>query len=124
MIEITCMQEGLRRGGVSHPKGVTEYENDAFTAEQLEMMANEKKLIVAVVGDAEGVALAPPANGDRFNVLLEACGKLDEDKSNIDDWTKAGLPQTMALESLSQEKNVSAAERDEVYAAFLESLKS
>lgn len=49
MIKITCRQQGFLRCRVAHPKGTTEYPDDAFTPEQVKVMQAEPKLIVEIV---------------------------------------------------------------------------
>lgn len=48
MIIITSKRNGFRRGGIAHPKGPVEYPDDRFTAEELEALAAEPMLVVAV----------------------------------------------------------------------------
>lgn len=129
MIEITSLQEGFHRAGMAHPKGPTLHKEGTFTDDQLLELAGEPKLIVIVnVRPAEAEAVdavsgAHDASVNRFDALVSACGELDEDQSNRDDWTKSGAPQILALESISQEKNISAAERDAVFTAYVEAQK-
>lgn len=53
-------------------------------------------------------------------LIVVAIGQLDSDKKNTKDWTKSGVPQTAALETiLGEGSTVSAKERDEAYAVFL-----
>ena len=48
MIRITAKKPGIRRCGVFHTPGVTEYPGDAFTAEQLQILQAEPRLTVDV----------------------------------------------------------------------------
>ncbi|MDI3480795.1 MAG: hypothetical protein PWQ97_450 [Tepidanaerobacteraceae bacterium] len=45
-IIITSKKDGLRRCGIEHPARPTTYEDDFFTAEQLEILKKEPLLIV------------------------------------------------------------------------------
>jgi hypothetical protein len=53
MISITSRQDGFRRGGIAHPKEVTEYPDGAFTKEQLKDLQAEPMLAVEVAKDKE-----------------------------------------------------------------------
>ncbi len=48
MIRITCKKDEFRRCGVNHTKTTTEYLDDRFTAEELELLKNEPMLVVEV----------------------------------------------------------------------------
>lgn len=48
MITITSKQDGFRRCGVAHPGVATDYPNDRFSEEELEILQNEPMLTVVV----------------------------------------------------------------------------
>lgn len=53
MIIITSKKAGFRRCGVAHPAEPTEYPDDTFTPEQLEILHDEPMLVVLDAGEAE-----------------------------------------------------------------------
>jgi hypothetical protein len=53
MIRITSKQHNFLRCRVAHPKGTTEYPDDAFTPEQLKILQAEPKLTVEIVEKIE-----------------------------------------------------------------------
>ena len=59
-----------------------------------------------------------PAQDDRRAQLLAAIAGLEE--GNPDHWTRSGKPEVRALEGATGLKNLSAAERDTVWAAYQE----
>lgn len=117
MYKITSMVEGFWRCGVAHPKRETSYPDDFFDAQQLELLQAEPKLVVVHEPDQ---GKTPPTRAEK---LVEACGKLDPDKTNTRYWTKGGVPQVEPLQALTGEKDISAAERDEAYTQYLEGLE-
>lgn len=48
-VQITAKKDGFRRAGVAHPAVMTEYADDAFTAEQLAQLKAEPMLTVKVI---------------------------------------------------------------------------
>jgi hypothetical protein len=114
MITITSKKDGFRRCGIAHPGASTTYPDDAFSAKQLKILQGEPMLTVVVSEQTGG------GNDERLKNLAAACGKLDPDTGNKEHWTTGGVPQTAALEALSGEKNVTAAERDAAWKAFNE----
>ncbi len=52
-VVITCTQPGFRRAGMAHPDRA-EYPAGFFSAEQLEQLRGEPKLIVVASDAAEG----------------------------------------------------------------------
>lgn len=53
MITITSKKEGFRRLGVAHSQTPTIYDDDRFTAEELEILQKEPMLIVVVTAEKE-----------------------------------------------------------------------
>lgn len=68
----------------------------------------------------KAVRLAEEDSGDRIERLAAVCGELDENKENLEQWTKSGVPQVAMLEILSGLESVTAAERNQAYKLFLE----
>lgn len=58
---------------------------------------------------------ASPSREERAARLIEAIGQLDRDAA--DDWTASGVPAVAALERLSGLTDLTAAERDDAWAA-------
>ena len=54
MITITSKKNGFRRCGIVHAEMQTEYANDAFTPEQMEILQAEPLLTVVVTDDKKG----------------------------------------------------------------------
>lgn len=50
-IIITAKRDGFRRCGIAHPGTPTTYQDDAFTAEQLQALQAEPMLVVHVTAD-------------------------------------------------------------------------
>lgn len=55
MIKIISKKDGFRRCGVAHTEAPTEYPDDAFSDDQLEILMGEPMLVVEVVGDVSVV---------------------------------------------------------------------
>ena len=53
MITITSKKDGFRRLGVAHSQIPTSYDDDRFTAEELEILQKEPMLIVVVTAEKE-----------------------------------------------------------------------
>lgn len=53
MITITSKKEGFRRLGVAHSQTPTTYDDDRFTAEELEILQKEPMLVVVVTAEEE-----------------------------------------------------------------------
>jgi hypothetical protein len=52
MIRITSKKAGFRRCGIEHAATPTEYPNDRFTAEEIEILKAEPMLVVTVLPDS------------------------------------------------------------------------
>ena len=52
-VQITAKKDGFRRAGVAHPAVMTEYADDAFTAEQLAQLKAEPMLTVKIIKAAK-----------------------------------------------------------------------
>ncbi len=52
-VQITAKKDGFRRAGVAHPTVMTEYADDAFTAEQLALLKAEPMLTVKIIKAAK-----------------------------------------------------------------------
>ncbi len=117
MIIISSARDGFRRCGVAHPAAPTSYADDYFDADQLAILQAEPMLTVALAETDGGEKKNQLSRGER---LSAACAQLDADTENQEHWTVAGEPQIKALEALSGEKKVTAAERDAAWNAFNE----
>ena len=53
MIKIISNQHNFRRAGLAHPKGATEYPDDRFSEEELELLEAEPMLSVYRIPDPE-----------------------------------------------------------------------
>ena len=58
MIRISSKREGFRRCGVAHPAVATDYADDVFTDEQMEILQNDPMLIVEILGENGKVQLS------------------------------------------------------------------
>lgn len=65
MVRITSKLDGFRRAGVAHPATPTEYQDDAFSEEQLAALKAEPMLTVELVSEApKGTKAAGKKGGD------------------------------------------------------------
>lgn len=81
MLIITSKKEGFRRCGVAHPATPTEYEDGAFTPEQIKIMRDEPMLVV-MVGDEEKAELTnkPTPVADMIALVKKAASAEELDK--------------------------------------------
>ena len=96
----------------------TEYEAGAAIA----LPETEAAPLIAVgviMAEAPETTERPPEGGEgqgREAALLAAIDGLE--KGNPDHWTKAGKPEVRALEAATDLGNITAAERDDAWAAY------
>jgi|GEM_PF-1696955 len=113
MIVIVSAQAGFRRAGIAHTAEPAEYPDDFFTKEQLEALKQEPLLTVS--HETKPICSLPADPFAEVTALDKAfgcaIGCLDEDKSNVKDWTKSGVPQVTVLTEIMGE-DISAAMRD------------
>jgi len=102
VIRITSKKHNFRRCGVAHPKEPTEYPDDRFSEEELEILTAEPMLTVEVI----------PGQGVDAE-LLEAAAKAVEDGRVIGD----GRPDVKALSEILG-RTVTAADRDRAWEAL------
>ncbi|MGR5271357.1 HI1506-related protein [Vibrio alginolyticus] len=116
---------GYRRAGMAFSKGENTLKPDSVTQTQLAQLKADPRLKVTLAEDAlSSAALNEPTGGNQSDGdlgnstlpanLVEAIQRLDP--SNTEHFTTSGKPTTEALSELMQTK-VSAAERDEAWAA-------
>lgn len=110
MITIKSKREGFRRCGMAHSVAPVSCPDDRFSAEELAILQAEPMLNVSVSGAADPE--------ERARRLADACAGLIADREIREHWMADGRPQARALEMLSGEKKVTAAERDAAWEIF------
>ncbi len=111
MIKIQSSHAGFRRAGLAHSQEETEYADDFFTPEQLEILENEPVLTVIHTDEIGPISIASDPFAEVTALDKAFCCAidcLDLDKSNRKDWTVSGVPRVKILEAIMGE-DVSAA---------------
>lgn len=126
ILRITSRRAGFRRCGVAHPAVATHHSRSRWSAEEVDQLKAEPMLIVEEVGTAapKGPAEPPadfPAGNEHSKPEVERQWRIRAvmrklDRGQKEHFTASGKPKTEALQEITGLGDVTAKERDALWA--------
>jgi len=96
MIIITSKKDGFRRCGIAHPATTTEYPDDRFTEEELEVLRKEPMLVVLEAAEAEAGSPATPTAARAKIAFISKVAILEELEKLVEGETRKAVLDAIA----------------------------